>query len=318
MENKCIRNVKVSIIVPVYKVEQYVSRCIESIIGQTYQNWELLLVDDGSPDGSGVICDDFAEKDSRIRVFHKENRGVSAARNYAIDRALGEYITFVDSDDWLDSECLDTCVNEIKSNSLDLLQFGYREVSSDGNILKVKDLGTSKIGLNDYLKTSFLVTVWGSVFKTSLIKDHSIRFNTNLKLAEDQLFVMQYMIVSKTFKSTIGVYYNYFINQAGAVKNSKSEDMIKTLDTLDSFVSKYPIFECICFPLFDDFLALMLQNGDIYASKYKYFYKRFYKNTQYNYILNKYSKLSVISYTLAYVVCYIVYPLRYKLKKVFK
>ena len=306
---------KVSIIIPVYKVEKYIVRCIDSILAQTYSDWELLLVDDGSPDQSGVICDEYVAKDSRIRVFHKENSGVSAARNYAIDRALGEYITFVDSDDWLDSECLDMCVNEIESNSLDLLQFGYREVSSDGNILKVKDLGTSKIGLNDYLKTSFLVTVWGSVFKTSLIKDHSIRFNTNLKLAEDQLFVMQYMIVSQTFKSITGVYYNYFINQEGAVKNSKSEDMIMTLNTLDPFVRKNPIFESVCFPLFDNFLALMLQNGDVCVSNYIFLYKKFYKNRQPNYILNKYSKLSVISDHLAYIVCYIAYSLRYKFRK---
>ena len=306
---------KVSIIIPVYKVEKYIVRCIDSILAQTYSDWELLLVDDGSPDQSGVICDEYVAKDSRIRVFHKENSGVSAARNYARDRALGEYITFVDSDDWLDSECLDMCVNEIESNSLDLLQFGYREVSSDGNILKVKDLGTSKIGLNDYLKTSFLVTVWGSVFKTSLIKDHSIRFNTNLKLAEDQLFVMQYMIVSQTFKSITGVYYNYFINQEGAVKNSKSEDMIMTLNTLDPFVRKNPIFESVCFPLFDNFLALMLQNGDVCVSNYIFLYKKFYKNRQPNYILNKYSKLSVISDHLAYIVCYIAYSLRYKFRK---
>lgn len=306
---------KVSIIIPVYKVEKYIVRCIDSILAQTYSDWELLLVDDGSPDQSGVICDEYVAKDSRIRVFHKENSGVSAARNYAIDRALGEYITFVDSDDWLDSECLDMCVNEIESNSLDLLQFGYREVSSDGNILKVKDLGTLKIGLNDYLKTSFLVTVWGSVFKTSLIKDHSIRFNTNLKLAEDQLFVMQYMIVSQTFKSITGVYYNYFINQEGAVKNSKSEDMIMTLNTLDPFVRKNPIFESVCFPLFDNFLAFMLQNGDVCVSNYILLYKKFYKNRQPNYILNKYSKLSVISDHLAYIVCYIAYSLRYKFRK---
>lgn len=308
-------NPKISVIVPVYKAEKYLHRCVDSLLAQTFTDFEVLLIDDGSPDRSGDICDEYAKRDSRIRVFHKQNGGVSSARNYAIERALGKYITFVDSDDWLDSECLDECVKEIESNSLDLLQFSYRAVSVDGDVLMEKVLGTSKKDLKEYLRTPFIVTVWGTFFKASIIRDNRLRFDTNLKLAEDQLFLMQYMIVSQVFKSITGVYYNYFINQEGAVKNSKSDDMIKALNTLDPFVRKHPIFENICFPLFDNFLALILQNGDICASKYKSLYKKFYKNKLSNYILNKYSKLSVISYTLAYIVCYIIYPLRYKIRK---
>ena len=304
---------KVSIIVPVYKVEQYLARCIDSILAQTYKDWELLLIDDGSPDRSGFICDEYATKDPRIRVFHKENGGVSMARNYALDHLCGDYVTFVDSDDWIDKECLEMCVKEFKGSDFDMLQFGYRDISYDGKVLREKTLDSQTADLKTYLKSSFLVTVWGTIFRTSIIKGNNIRFDTSLKLAEDQLFIMQYMVVANSFKSVNNVYYNYFNNSNGAVKNSKSEDMIKSLGTLDNFVRRYPIFEIVCFPLFDNFLALVFLNGDICTSKYKSLYKRFYKNQEPNYILKKYSKLSVISYTLAYFVCYLAYPLRYKL-----
>ena len=96
-----LMNVAISIIVPVYNVEKYIERCIESIIGQDFQNWELLLVNDGSTDSSGDLCNIYAAKDKRIKVYHKINGGVSSARNYALDVCSGDYITFLDSDDYL-------------------------------------------------------------------------------------------------------------------------------------------------------------------------------------------------------------------------
>lgn len=95
---------KISVIVPVYKVEKYLRACIDSILAQTFTDFELILIDDGSPDNCGAICDEYAEKDARIRVFHKENGGVSSARNLGIERSRGEWIAFVDSDDWVESD----------------------------------------------------------------------------------------------------------------------------------------------------------------------------------------------------------------------
>ena len=100
---------KISVIVPVYKAEKYLQKCVDSILGQTFRDFELLLIDDGSPDGSGAICDEYAKKDSRVRVFHKENGGVSSARNKGIDEAKGEWISFLDADDyWTESHLSDT------------------------------------------------------------------------------------------------------------------------------------------------------------------------------------------------------------------
>ena len=97
---------KISVIVPVYNTEKYLNRCIDSILAQTFTDFELLLIDDGSTDCSGKICDEYAAKDSRVRVFHKENGGVSSARNMGLDNAQGEWITFVDSDDWVHEDFL--------------------------------------------------------------------------------------------------------------------------------------------------------------------------------------------------------------------
>lgn len=121
----------ISVIVPVYKVEPYLSRCVDSILAQTYRNLEILLVDDGSPDNCGAICDDYAAKDARIKVIHKKNGGLSSARNAALDVARGEYFGFVDSDDWIEPEMYETLLAGIQTYDADMAYGGRYDV--DGN-----------------------------------------------------------------------------------------------------------------------------------------------------------------------------------------
>ena len=111
----------ISVIVPVYNVEKYLDKCIQSILGQTYSNIELLLIDDGSTDSSGAICDKYVTQDSRVRVFHKSNEGVSAARNWGLDNAKGEWIAFVDADDWIDSDMYERMYNAAVQNQTDMV-----------------------------------------------------------------------------------------------------------------------------------------------------------------------------------------------------
>ena len=119
-------NIKFSIMTPVYKVEQYLPECIESVLGQTYGNFEFILVDDGSPDHSGEICDEYAKKDSRIRVFHKENGGPVMARLFALDKACGEYNVFLDSDDYLELNALETLNRYIAESGADCIIYGFK------------------------------------------------------------------------------------------------------------------------------------------------------------------------------------------------
>ena len=120
----------ISVIVPVYNVEAYLPRCIESILAQTYENLEILLVNDGSKDSSGTICDEYARKDPRIRVFHKENGGQSTARNLALDAMTGEYVTFVDSDDWIEPDAYAPMMNLIRQEQVKLVSAGRFDVSA--------------------------------------------------------------------------------------------------------------------------------------------------------------------------------------------
>lgn len=122
-----MNNPKISVIVPVYNAEKYLHRCIDSILNQTFPDFELLLIDDGSKDQSGEICDEYAKKDSRVKVFHKENGGVSSARNVGIDNAVGEYICFCDSDDWVEKTWLLSFFERMCDNDMLITSFNIYE-----------------------------------------------------------------------------------------------------------------------------------------------------------------------------------------------
>ena len=135
----------ISIIVPVYNTETYLRRCIDSILAQTFTDFELLLIDDGSTDGSGAICDEYAQKDSRVRVFHKENTGVSATRNLGIEKSKGEYLIFIDSDDyWIDNNSLEQLYVTATNNDLDIVRGEYKAVDENGEDLFVRPISKSK------------------------------------------------------------------------------------------------------------------------------------------------------------------------------
>lgn len=134
-------SVKISIIVPVYNVEDYLEKCITSLTNQTFQDIEIVLVDDGSPDNCGKICDDYATKDARVTVIHKKNGGLSSARNAGIKIAKGQYLMFVDSDDWVEPNFCETALEKLGKYDVDILSFGYNWIKSDGNI---KEMSTDK------------------------------------------------------------------------------------------------------------------------------------------------------------------------------
>ena len=153
-------NPKISIIVPVYKAEPYLHRCIDSILAQTFTDWELLLIDDGSPDSSGEICDEYASRDSRIQVFHKENGGVSSARNMGLDSMRGEYVTFVDADDCLYVDALEVFMAHIVKYDLDFAQCEFNRIFDEKN--RGQDGCSDVLTAEEYIKKKFLsVCVWG-------------------------------------------------------------------------------------------------------------------------------------------------------------
>lgn len=187
----------ISIIVPVYKVEYWLPKCIKSLLSQTYENLEIILVDDGSPDKSGEICEKFAKKDHRIKVIHKENGGVSAARNVGIDLARGGYICFVDSDDWLPKQSIETLYREFEKNSIQVAIGNLFLLGKYNRTIKVVkkeriiSFDNETTLFEDLYEEDSLSGVTGKMFSTEFIRNNNIRFKTGMKFGEDVLFLLE-------------------------------------------------------------------------------------------------------------------------------
>lgn len=211
----------VSIVVPVYKVEKYLTECIDSILAQTFTDFELILVDDGSPDNSGKICDDYAARDSRIRVFHKENGGVSSARNFGIDNALGEWITFVDSDDFISSTFLYEMYAPVaKDKTLSFVCCGCVNYSDGGTITPNQQYDTFGGDDKSFVFENFRGLVFSKFFRKDILEKHNLKFDERIKLAEDYIFTLEYIfhIERYAFVSGTGYFYRY---REGSATNSK-------------------------------------------------------------------------------------------------
>lgn len=190
---------KISVIVPVYKVEQYLPKCVDSLLAQTYRNLEIILVDDGSPDRCPQICDEYSEKDGRVVVIHQENRGVSAARNRGLETATGEYIGFCDSDDFVAPEMYEKLKDIIEETGAELGICGYHYVDTDGNITRLyPESGTELINQREVLERYFdmpptiRMIVCNKLFRAGHIR--ALRFSENIKGAEDGELLWEYIM----------------------------------------------------------------------------------------------------------------------------
>ena len=201
----------ISVIVPVYNVEKYLERCVKSIAAQTYKDLEILLIDDGSTDKSGKMCDDFQQTDSRIKAFHKQNGGLSDARNYGIEHSAGEFISFVDSDDYIDEKMLETLHRLITENDADLAVCSAMDVFEGKEVTQVKEIkefNLNKVESYKYmLRGDGIPSACNKLYKRQTVGD--IRFPVG-KLYEDGFFTPQILKkVEKTAVTSKPMYY-YF------------------------------------------------------------------------------------------------------------
>ncbi|MCI9379383.1 MAG: glycosyltransferase [Eubacterium sp.] len=185
----------VSFIIPVYNVQKYLSRCLESVLQQTYHNTEILLINDGSQDNSLAICEDYQKKDNRIQIINKENGGVSSARNTGLRIASGKYITFVDADDYVKEIYIETLITDMQKKRVDIAACGYYCEEKDHSLI-IEENGDSRIislkrGEMNFCKDKFLSRVSGKLFKAVMLKNKW--FDENIQAGEDALFLTEIM-----------------------------------------------------------------------------------------------------------------------------
>lgn len=225
-----MNNPKISVIVPVYNVEKYLRRCIDSILAQTFTDFELLLIDDGSKDNSGDICDGYAMKDERVRVFHKKNGGVSSARNLGLDNAKGEWVSFVDADDWVSgiyfSEGLLDTSNDLVLNKISNQEYitkNFKETKCIPSLLFSKILN-KQISLGP----------WAKFFRRDIIEREDLRYYEDIKFAEDAIFNLQYFKLVKNISLNIEGVYHYEAPPSSAMWSKYG----MTFDMLESYSEK--------------------------------------------------------------------------------
>lgn len=228
-----MNNPLISVIVPVYKVEPYLERCLDSVINNTYKNIEIICVNDGSPDNCQVILEKYAVKDSRIKLIVQDNRGLSAARNTGIDSASGDYLYFLDSDDWIHRQALEFLVIAAWKSGADIIIGGYKEVSTLTGVNGDESLQMSNsmeiINLEDYVNSKrYRAMVWGSLYKFDKVK--GIRFPDAKRVSEDNLYHI--LVLSQTKNISVAslpipLYYYYLIRSDSLTKTATADVLMR-------------------------------------------------------------------------------------------
>lgn len=241
-------NPRISCIIPIYNVEKYLHRCIDSILAQTFTDFELILVDDGSPDNCGKICDEYAEKNSRVRVIHQTNNGVSAARNAGLDVAHGEYVCFVDGDDYIALETFEFFMNETEIKDIDMFESsGFILNESESNLIPmrlcyrhdcIQHIGTweRKLLKNIFSVHSMPRTI---LVRRSIIESQKIRYNENFSFLEDVGFIFDLIPVLEKIKITVQKFYFYRQVENSLTHKPPNEMKEKNLKFFDYAKEKY-------------------------------------------------------------------------------
>ncbi|MCM1270055.1 MAG: glycosyltransferase [Ruminococcus flavefaciens] len=249
-----------SLIIPVYNVEKFLNKCLESICKQSYSNWEAIIVDDGSTDSSALICDEWANKDNRFKVYHKENGGVCEARNIALSKLTGEYVGFVDADDFLAYNALELVSKAINDTRSDVVFIGHNRVDESNQIKEIR-LGEKLIlnKKNDIVKqtllmgkNSYLGVLWNKFIKSVCIyRDNDIiEFDKNFAIGEDQIWLLNVLNNVKTAITVNVDLYSYRIRESSVVHSKKwdnkkmseiyaREKMVELTESLYPELSKY-------------------------------------------------------------------------------
>lgn len=234
---------KVSIIIPVYNGEKYIKRCINSVVNQTYKNIEIIIIDDGSTDGTGKIIKEINDK--RIIIFNIENKGVSHARNYGIDVSTGDYIMFCDADDWIEKDLIENMIQIVKKNEYDVIRFNYYvNKSKKNNYSKGKNIESNKENdtnitkmIEGIIKAKISSYVWLLFIKKEFIVNNKLKFNENIYVMEDKIFFLQCLYKKPKIHIENKAYYHYFSNSESVMHKKDYKRKIKNIIKANSIIN---------------------------------------------------------------------------------
>lgn len=232
----------ISVIIPLYNVENYIDNCLQSVLDQSFQNLEIILIDDGSIDDSGKICDAYSRKDDRIRVLHIRNSGVSAARNCGLDIATGEYIAFIDSDDTVHQNYIDELYKTAETQDSDIVCSGYtytgKELKYEHN--DFKNLSNSRESFVEHLLQNTGGTICSKLFKASIISDNQLKFDGTLKMREDLIFSLEFAFFANSFHVVHNFYYNYNGLNVDSLSNAdNTENRLQVRNIITKILEKH-------------------------------------------------------------------------------
>lgn len=253
----------ISIVVPVYNAEKFLPKSLESLQNQTYTELEIILVNDGSNDGSAAICEQYASTDKRFVVIHKENGGVSSARNAGLKRVTGEYVGFVDPDDWIEPDMFKRLYQLTQEYNADISMCGYMKEKADGTILNTLEPPsvtsfTSKEALNTILNDdSFRGFLWNKLFSAAILKENpSLKLDENIHFCEDLLFCCKAILASKSLVYDSTPFYHYMFHDNNA---SSSQYSLKKLTSLEAL---------------EQIIEMLSEEANVNVSMYKSYYMR--------------------------------------------
>lgn len=235
----------VSIVIPIYNSGKYLEQCIVSVLNQTYFYMEIILINDGSTDNSADICNQFADKDRRIKVIHQKNGGVSLARNVGIENSQGEYICFIDSDDYIENNMIAYLVSSFENNDVDLAMCGYyinnKKMDNNSNVNRIFNrIETAQIVSG--LKYNYRGYLWNKMFKTDIIKNYNLSFSSDYYICEDALFCQKYIKYIDKSVCLSEAKYHYIKHENSAMRqklNTKRFSVLKAYEEIINICQDY-------------------------------------------------------------------------------
>ena len=224
----------ISIIVPVYNVEKYLQRCLNSIKNQTFSDWECILIDDGSPDNSGKICDDYAAADERFKVIHQNNSGVSRARNKGLEAAKGKWVSFIDSDDWTEADTYEKVSNACSKKDYDIIQWGYYCSDDEKNLTSYYFF--RDFSLTDFAENEPYFSFQTMLFKNDFLRANKLEFSTDLSMGEDWIFCLEcYLKTNKVLNLKNILLYHYYQNTGSVTRKPSLKNIQSQIDFVNRF-----------------------------------------------------------------------------------